>query len=358
MIKPVRVLGCHVDITERKRSEDSLRETEERLQAALSSGEMCTFSLVLKTGFIGSENFLPLLGLSPDSFSGSFEDFVAALHPEDRESMAQDYERAFLEHSATDQEFRIIQPDGSIRWFSGKGRFTYDENGNPVLVSGTIVHITERKQAEGWRRAKEAAETANRAKSEFLSRMSHELRTPLNAILGFGQLLEMDDLSPKSCQSVEQILKGGRRLLTLINEVLDICRVESGKFSLSLQPVRVGDALRQPIDLLHPVPPQNQVEMTAPPSCLCDSFVKADRQRLKQVLLNVVSNAIKYNRENGKVEFSCERNDSNGLVVKIADTGVGIADDQQPKLFTPFERLNAEQSGIEGTRLGLAVSDR
>src|SRR5436190_18460798 len=157
--------------------------------------------------------------------------------------------------------------------------------------------------------------------------MSHEHRTPLKAILGFGQLLEMEDHGTKSSQSIEQILKGGRHLLKLINEVLDICHVESGNFSLSLEPVCVGDVLRGTVDLLKPVAAQRQVRLEAPHSLLNEIFVTADRQRLSQVLLNVVSNAIKYNRENGSVALSCQEGDGENLIINIADTGIGIADD-------------------------------
>ena len=213
------------------------------------------------------------------------------------------------------------------------------------------------KTNEAMQLAKEDAEAANQAKSEFLSRMSHELRTPLNAILGFAQLLEMGPLSPKDQAGVTHILKAGEHLLALINEVLDIARIDAGEMNMSLEPVRLADLIQEAIDLVLPAAAHRSIDMVngvAPDNAL---HVVADRQRLKQVLLNLLSNAVKYNRLGGRVSISYQLTDSQVDIV-VSDTGMGIAADKLNRLFIPFDRLGAEQGPVEGTGIGLALSKR
>ena len=212
--------------------------------------------------------------------------------------------------------------------------------------------ITERRRAEA------EADRANQAKSDFLSRMSHELRTPLNAILGFGQLLEMRVAPGRERESVDQILKGGRHLLSLINEVLDISRIESGRLPLSPEPVEVSEAVRRVLDLARPLAAQRGVQLhTAGASC-DGQYVLADSQRLQQVLLNLVSNGIKYNRDGGLVTVACPEVGAGRLRISVTDTGAGIPEALRPRLFTPFDRLGAEAAGVEGTGLGLTLTKR
>jgi PAS domain S-box-containing protein len=208
------------------------------------------------------------------------------------------------------------------------------------------------------RTARETADTANLAKSEFLSRMSHELRTPLNAILGFGQILEMQDPGPRDSESIKHILKGGRHLLALINEVLDIARVEAGHLELSLEPVSISEVITESLDLTRPLAAQHNIQIDGDEGMSCTDYVMADRQRLKQVLINLLSNAIKYNPRGGSVIFSCRENAAGRIRIRVTDTGPGITAQDLEKLFVPFERLDAEKSGIEGTGLGLAFSKR
>jgi CheY-like chemotaxis protein/nitrogen-specific signal transduction histidine kinase len=217
--------------------------------------------------------------------------------------------------------------------------------------------MAERRRAEeAIGQAKEEAERASRAKSEFLSRMSHELRTPLNAILGFGQVLEMDQLGPEQGESVTYILRAGRHLLGLIDEVLDIARIEAGRLSLSLEPVHVKVVLDEARSLIRPLAAERNVQLQVDVPEASDLYVLADRQRLKQVLLNLLSNAVKYGHEGGTITLALEEAPANRLRFKVSDTGLGIPPEKVERLFTPFERLGVEESGIEGTGLGLALS--
>ncbi len=212
-------------------------------------------------------------------------------------------------------------------------------------------HLQEAEQ-----RAREGAEAANRSKNVFISRMSHELRTPLNAVIGFGQLLELDGLTDDQRDSVDHILRGGRHLLGLINEVLDIARIETGDMTLSPEPVLVGDLLGDVLGLVRPLAAQHSIHLVGGRDASCAEYVFADRQRFQQVLLNLLSNAVKYNRVGGTVAVSCEPSGPIRMRIKVTDTGYGIPQEQLGRLFTPFDRLGAERGEIEGTGIGLSLS--
>lgn len=199
--------------------------------------------------------------------------------------------------------------------------------------------------------------SASEAKSDFLARMSHELRTPLNAILGFGQLLEMDRREGEDSESVDQILRAGRHLLSLIDEVLDISRIESGTLRVSPEPVAMQGVIADVQSMVGPLAAER--EITVETRLDDDSlYARADQQRLKQILLNLLTNAIKYNRERGKVTLRCSGSDGK-VRIAVTDTGFGINSELREKLFTPFERLGAESKGdVQGTGLGLALSQR
>jgi len=206
--------------------------------------------------------------------------------------------------------------------------------------------------------AKDEADHANKAKSEFLSRISHELRTPLNAILGFGQLLERQNSPDIQRNRVGHITSAGRHLLKLIDEVLDISRIEAGTLQLFPEPVCVADALQETLDLMRPLATERVIELSTASALDSGSFVLADRHRFTQVLLNLVTNAIKYTPEGGSVTVSCGASGNGVLRIAVCDTGPGIPVEKLTRLFTPFDRLGAEQSTVQGTGLGLALCHR
>ena len=249
------------------------------------------------------------------------------------------------------------EEDLQPRMFHSSKFVLRDGAGNAYALCGISTDITERKRSEqAMSIARREAERANRAKSEFLSRMSHDLRTPLNAVLGFAQLLDMDNLTADQRESVTQILEAGRHLLELMNEVLDISRIESGNLSLSPEPVAVADIVEQVVKLMQPLGKTRHIEVSAPANTTQARYVRADRHRLNQILLNLMSNAIKYNRPGGSVTVTCEDAPDGRVRIAVTDTGAGIPPEKLALLFTPFERLGADQTGIEGTGLGLALS--
>ncbi len=237
-------------------------------------------------------------------------------------------------------------------------RFTLEDVHFLQTVANVLTGAINRQRAEeSIRLAQEQAESANRAKSEFLSRMSHELRTPLNAIIGFTQLLEMETLTPSQTESVSHIARGGEHLLALINQVLDIARIDTGRMTLTIEPVEIGMALRDAAELIQPLADRLGVTIAIDLAERANLCVSADRQRLQQVFMNLLSNAVKFNRERGSVTVTAEPADDR-LRVKITDTGIGIAPEKLSRLFVPFERLGAEQTQIDGTGIGLALAQR
>lgn len=211
-------------------------------------------------------------------------------------------------------------------------------------------------QTEELQRAKDEAESSSRAKSDFLSSMSHEMRTPMNAILGFSQYLEIEDLSEAHKNSVREIYKAGVHLLALIDQVLDLAKIESGSFDLSLEPIEVRSVVDECLTLVEPLADKRAIHIDY--SGWDGAAVRADRVRLKQALLNLISNAIKYNREGGSVRLSVVARNAGYLQILVRDTGVGIDAEKLTGLFQAFNRLGAENSAIEGTGIGLTITRR
>jgi signal transduction histidine kinase/CheY-like chemotaxis protein len=229
------------------------------------------------------------------------------------------------------------------------------DDGRLLGTAGMGRDVTEHKQAEAAVHAARAdAEQANRAKSDFISRMSHELRTPLTAILGFGELLEDCHLADDERELVAHIVSAGRHLLDMINELLDISAIEAGRLRLSLERVHVGQVVSEVLAMIAPIAATKEITLTAADPD--PHHVRADRQRLKQIVLNLVANAVKYNRPGGAVRIAVKPLEGQRIQIVVDDTGFGIADDDLRHLFQPFERFGDKQTEIEGTGLGLALT--
>ncbi len=371
------VIANSRDVTERIEAERELR-LQKMLLEAQGEASIDGILVVSQDGRIVSHNrrFIELWNIPPEPLDGrpggdaealesAFEQVADPVGFRDRVAH-------LYEHPDEESHDEIVLKDGRVL-----DRFSGPVRGPDGQRFGRIWwfrDITPRKLAqqalqramEEADQAREAAELANRAKSEFLSRMSHDLRTPLNSVLGFAQLLQRKVDAPDQRKSVDHILRAGRHLLNLINEVLDIARIESNRQHLSLEPVRVGAAIQESLNLIRPLATQRGCTIEPTPDPDGDPYVRADRQRLTQILLNLLSNAIKYNRPDGRVWISFhgpvpapgQEGASGRFRIGVHDTGPGIPADRLDRLFTPFERLGAEQSDVEGTGLGLALSHR
>jgi signal transduction histidine kinase/CheY-like chemotaxis protein len=237
--------------------------------------------------------------------------------------------------------------------------YTPDDVNFLQSVANVLTAAIERQRVENdLRRARADAEAANRGKSEFLSRMSHELRTPLNAILGFTQLLEMEEHNARQAESIQHITRAGQNLLSLINEVLDIARIDAGRMQLHIEPVELPEILREAMALISSMALPRGITVTLEIDAAdAHARVSADRERLKQAILNLLSNAVKFNRPSGFVKLKLERASARWRVT-VADSGCGIAEDKLPQLFVPFQRSGPNDGAHQGTGLGLALSQK
>lgn len=357
---PLKSIGIVQDITALKNAEIAASRASSMLDKISSVGQIGGWDLdVQQKDLLWSEVTRFIYEVS-DSYFPVYTDLYKFLNSEQsRLAMKSLLDSAIRKGQAFTDEFELRTAQNSVIWVQIIGQPEMIK-GKCVRVFGTISNITERKRFEQeFTRAREEAENSNRAKSDFLSSMSHELRTPMNAILGFAQLLEMnigENLHERDIDNIGEIISAGNHLLELINEVLDLSRIESGGIELSLENVRLVEVME---DL------QGVAEALARSSGVSIEFhckdheqlvVKIDRLRIKQVILNIVSNAIKYNVPGGQVLVACQVASREKVRISVKDTGVGISRENQKKLFQPFQRLGAENSVIEGTGIGLMIT--
>lgn len=349
------VIAAVRDVTEQRALQEASLENETRLRQLAESSDIVFALLQLDPPehLYLSPNFERILGFAPQpefAATGGLE----VVHPEDREKMRHDFYLPSRAGRAVSTECRLIG-SGTSRWFRMEASPVPEPDGPPRRTLITTIDITDRvAAAEALRAAEAAARAANDAKNQFLSRMSHELRTPLNAILGFGQLLERRLAGTDQAEAVGHILKGGRHLLDLINDVLDIARIEAGEMTLSVEPVPVATVVDEIVQLMAPLAAGAHVTLRIAhgPAGL---HVRADRQRLRQIMLNLTSNAIKYNRTGGSVSVGWRQVDGQ-TAISVRDDGPGISTEMQARLFTPFDRLGAEGGAVEGTGIGLPLT--
>jgi two-component system sensor histidine kinase/response regulator len=357
----IGVLLSYHDITHRREAQEKLKESEERLSIAINGTQSGVWDWFIEIDkvFI-SDSFATMLGFSQKELTPySVDRWSEMLHPEDRQ-LSHDKLQQYLsgETSIYENTFRFKCKDGSWKWLLSRGEIvSYDTAMNPIRMTGIHTDISKLKQLEfDLQQAKDYAEQANQAKSDFLSSMSHELRTPLNAILGFSQLLTIDPelpLAEVQSESVNHIMKGGKHLLSLIEEVLQLSAIEAGKVKLDIQNISLSDVVEETILLTQTMAELKKVQVI---SSIPELFVKADELKLKQVLLNLVSNAIKYNCEAGNVTIDFSITRDNQIKINVIDTGIGIDENKQHMVFSAFNRLGQESSETEGTGIGLVVT--
>lgn len=373
------------DISERKQSEKELLKHQDHLEDLIREGNQELYEReqqlkdaqriahlgnykwdLNKNTFSWSDTVFELFGLEPGSVQPTPENFLAQIHPDDIKSISVKIKEALSKTYPLNKEnrvsmplldYRIVRPDESVLWLRAEAVARLSSDGHPLSIHGTVQDVTPHKLAEQEiMKAKLEAERASTAKSDFLSCMSHELRTPMNAILGFGQLLELNSAGMNEIQQgqIKEILDAGTHLLTLINEVLDLARIESGKLDYYMEKVRVIDVLSESLSLIKPLAEARQIKLL---NNIRDSNynVHADVSRVKQIFLNLLSNAVKYNCENGTITIESKVVEDQRLRISISDTGEGLSEEDISNLYTPFERLNAKEN-VEGTGIGLTIT--
>ena len=360
------VVRTYTDVTAETQAQQALLESETRFRSMADAAP----ALIWLAGADGKPSWFNQRWLQQTGRSMAEEmacPWPERMHADDLERCREAYRAAAEARMPYSVEYRLRRHDGSLIWVVDNGIPRVAEDGS---FGGYIIYgwdITERKASEvALLAAKEEAERANRAKSEFLSRMSHELRTPLNAVLGFAQLLERDiDHAPAATQRshVQELMRGGRHLLRLINDVLDLSRIEAGALQLQLSTVDLPALVQDCLRLVQPMADERRITLALPAAADVAAdpqnggLVQADAMRLKQVLLNLLSNAIKYNRDGGRVSLSWHEDlATDTLRIDVTDTGPGLSAAQQERLFQAFERLDAARSSVEGAGIGLALS--
>jgi PAS domain S-box-containing protein len=339
---------------ERTRTEEQARRSEERLRFALDAALMGTWDWDLATDTVRwSGNLERIHGLQPGTFDGSFASYEREIHPEDRERVLASARRALTEGVPHDVEYRIVSPDGTVRWCEGKGQVEY-QNGKPVRMTGVCMMVTRRKEAELAKLA--VAEESNRLKDEFLATLSHELRTPLNAILGWVHLLESGSLpADQARRAVDVIGRNARLQAQLVEDVLDVSRIIVGKLEIERIPLVVPQLVDAVVAGVAPVLNAKQIhfEQRIDPAV---EPIEGDRRRLYQVLNNVLSNAVKFTPEGGSIQLTCTMHDD-WLEIRIRDSGMGIAPAVLPYVFDRFRQADSGPTRRHGgLGLGLAIA--
>lgn len=338
-----------------------LSESERRLSESHKFAGIGTWERNIDSGKLRwTDHTSFLFGYSDPITEISFEEFISKVHADDQQFLRSSISICIDNGSEYDVEYRVIWQDGSTHWLHETGNVERDKSGHPIRMLGVVRDITiQQKYEAALVEAREEAEKANRAKSEFLSRMSHELRTPLNSILGFSQLLLFNyenNLTEDQIDNLGEIQKAGKHLLNLVNEVLDLAKIEARQENFQMAPVSPREVMTESLALVTPLFDQRNITIVDHSQEMSDIRVLAEQTRLKQVIVNLLTNASKYAKDGAVVEMGCDEVAENRVRFFVKDNGPGISSNKQKELFQAFNRLGLENSRIEGTGIGLVIA--
>jgi PAS domain S-box-containing protein len=360
---------------------NELQQVSERLNLAITAANIGIWDWdIINNKLLWDESMYALYGISKHGFAQSYQAWIAFIHPEDQARTEAEIQAALQGNDKYISEFRIIQPDGSIRYIKANSQTFRDKDGKPLRMVGTNIDISEQVLAErelaNYRQhlealvenrttallvAKDAAEAANRTKSLFIANMSHELRTPLNAILGFSELLAQDNTnSVKQKETLMVIHRSGQHLLNMINNVLEISKIETGHFELENQACNLLKLLQEIGEIIKVSTAEKQLLFKLEISPDVPEFIRTDINKLRQVLIHLLENALKFTAKGEVIlrshAFPLAATTTMQLEIEVIDSGTGIPKDKLDQLFKPFVQLARRDSGLEGTGLGLAMS--
>ena len=363
-IKPFQgqlLLVCR-DLTDSKRHEAELLRREQQLSEAQSIGHMGHWMWRIGDETLEfSSELYRIFGVSADEFTPTFDNINSMMHRRDRGRIAQSFQRAMIERKTYEMEFRIMRPTGEARFITLQGRCETDSEGDVSALFGIMQDATERTQYEReLREAKDSAERAYAAKSQFLANMSHELRTPLNAIIGFSEMMQRQMLGPigteKYLDYIGGIRESGEHLLDMISDILDMSKIEAGKYTLDVEEFNLFKVIRLATHMIEGRALDAQIRIISSIPEDKDMTIVGDRRAIMQMILNILSNAVKFTKQHGEVRISCVNQD-NMITMTFVDTGIGIPANKLRYVTKPFEQAaNSFTRNHEGTGLGLAIT--